>query len=142
MEEAKVFDNTRILFCNKDEKGRRYGSGDWDNGVKLYLKNFRNEGSFIIADVATPTLETYINKNGEERFQHRTCGILKFTAEKAKMVLELFDGDKQEFFCTPTEKLAKKDGRPFIILDFSGKSTGPANPYEEDVAGDLSDIPF
>lgn len=142
MEEKKVYDNTRILFCNKDEQGRRYGSGDWDDGVKIFLTNFRTEGSYMIADVTTPTLDTYINKAGQERFKHRTCGILKFTGDKAKIVVELFEGDKQEAFCVPQEKASKKDGRPFIMLDFSGKSSGPANPYADDVAGDLSDIPF
>lgn len=140
MEENKVYDNTRILFCNKDASGRRYGSGDWDGGVKIFLTNFRNEGSFMIADVTTPTLETYINKSGQERFKHRTCGILKFNGEKAKMVLELFEGDKAEFFCVPQEKASKKDGRPFIMLDFSNRVS--ANPYADDVKDDLSDIPF
>lgn len=140
MEEQKVYDNTRILFCNKDEKGRRYGSGDWDGGTKVFLTNFRTEGSYMIADVTTPTLETYINKSGQERFKHRTCGILKFNGEKAKLVLEIFEGEKTEHYCVPVEKASKKDGRPFVMLDFQNKIE--ENPYADDVKDDLADIPF
>lgn len=140
MEDKKVYDNTRILFCNQDNTGRRYGSGDWDGGVKLFLTNFKPEGQYWIADVTTPTLETYLNKAGQERFKHRTCGILKFSSEKAKLVVELFEGSKEELFCVPEQKVSKKDNKPFIMLDFSNKA--PTNPYAEDVKDDLADIPF
>ena len=138
MTEEKKYDNSKTMFLQADEKGQKYGSGEWEDGVKLYIKNIRKVDAYQVGDVSTPTPEVYTNKNGDVRFKHRTCGILKYNQSDALLILELYEGQKEQFTCSPKIITSKKTNKEMLMFDFSGRNYGEPNPYEKD----LESAPF
>jgi hypothetical protein len=126
-------DYPRSCLIAKDDKGRVSGGGQWDNGVKIYLNNIHREGAWMVADVATPTLETYPDANGGTKFKSRTCGIVQYNDEIAKIVIEMEEGNKISMDGTSSKFTAKTTRKEFRKLDWSGRTYGAPNPYRNDI---------
>ena len=125
--------NPRVFFARKDNEGKRYASGVWDDGTKVYIKNFRENNGGMLADVDYQTNEQYENKQGKMVFRHKICGALSVSSTKATLVIEL-NGVKERLTCEPRQANNKKTGEPLLILDF-GNGAG-LNPYVDEVLGD------
>lgn len=130
-EETKV--SPRVFFARKDNEGKRYASGVWDDGTKVYIKNFRETNGGLIADVDYQTNEQYENKQGKLVFRHKICGAVSISATKAVMVIEI-NGKKERLTCEPRQVNAKMTGEPMLVLDFGNGAS--INPYVDDLLGD------
>lgn len=125
----------RVFFARKDQEGKRFASGIWDDGTKVYIKNFRETTDGLIADVDYQTNEQYENRQGKMVFRHVVCGAVSISATKAVMVIEI-NGKKERLTCEPRQANSKKTGEPLLILDFgNGSST---NPYVDDLYVDTA----
>ena len=120
----------RVFFARKDNEGRRYASGIWDDGTKVYFKNFRETNNMVIADVDYQTTEQYENKQGKLVYRHKVCGALSLTPTKATLIIELND-TKERLTCEPRQVNAKATGEPLLVLDFGNGSS--LNPYVDDL---------
>lgn len=130
-EETKV--NPRVFFARKDNEGKRYASGVWNDGTKVYIKNFRETNGGLIADVDYQTNEQYENKQGKLVFRHKICGAVSISATKAVMIIEI-NGKKERLTCEPRQVNAKMTGEPMLVLDFGNGAS--INPYVDDLLGD------
>jgi len=126
----------RVFFARKDEKGKRFASGIWDDGTKVYIKNFREATNGLLADVDYQTNEQYENNQGKLVFRHKICGALSLSSTKATMVIEL-NNVKERLTCEPRQANSKKTGEPLLILDFGNGAS--LNPYIDDVMSDGPD---
>lgn len=120
----------RVFFARVDQEGRRYASGVWDDGTKVYMKNFRESADGMLADVDFQTDEQYENKQGKMVFRHKVCGAVKMSATKATMVIEIA-GKKERLTCEPRRVKAKATGEEMIVLDFGNGAS--LNPYIDDL---------
>lgn len=120
----------RVIFLQKDQNGQKFGSGEWIDGVTVYVNNFRKKADFTVADVDIKTDETYVNKAGKVCNKHAVCGIMKVTPEEATIIVDL-NGNKEKLTCVPRNVIGKKNGKPYIVLDFNGDDR--VNPYENDL---------
>lgn len=120
----------RVFFARKDNEGKRFASGVWDDGTKVYIKNFRETNDGLIADVDYQTNEQYENKLGKMVYRHKICGALSLSSTKATMVIEL-NKVKERLTCEPRQANSKKTGEPLLILDFGNGAS--LNPYIDDV---------
>ena len=132
----------RVIFLQKDPNGQRFGSGEWAEGVNVYVNNFRKKGDFTVADVDVKTDETYVNKAGKVCTKHRVCGIMQLTPEECTIIVDL-NGKKEKLTCTPRNVIGKSNGKAYVVLDFNGDDR--VNPYESDLGFgpkevDLDDI--
>lgn len=127
-EENKI--NPRVFFVRVDKDGRKYASGVWDNGLKVYIKNFRETSEGLIADVDYQTDEQYENRQGKLVFRHKVCGALGLSPSKATMVVEI-DGKKERLTCEPRQVNSKKTGEAMLVLDFGNGAS--LNPYVGDL---------
>lgn len=123
----------RVFFARKDNEGKRFASGVWDDGTKVYIKNFRETNDGLIADVDYQTDEQYENKLGKMVYRHKICGALSLSSTKATMVIEL-NKVKERLTCEPRQANSKKTGEPLLILDFGNGAS--LNPYIDDVMSD------
>ena len=130
-DETKV--NPRVFFARVDKDGRKYASGVWDDGTKIYMKNFRDSTEGQIADVDFQTDEQYENKQGKLVFRHKICGAVIITPNKATLVIE-YGGKKERLTCEPRQVNAKATGEPMLILDFGNGAS--LNPYVDEVLSD------
>ena len=147
--ENKEQNKARVIFCQAGANGKIFGSGEWDNGLQIYVNNFRKKGDLTVADVDYKTNESYENKQGKICFKHELCGMLSYNADEAKMVIQVPDAKKEVVTCTPRTIVGKNNGKEYLLLDFSDADK---NPFEDDLFGDkktneqaldeLSDIPF
>ena len=147
--ENKEQNKARVIFCQAGSNGKIFGSGEWDNGLQIYVNNFRKKGDLTVADVDYKTNESYENKQGKVCFKHELCGMLSYNADEAKMVIQVPDAKKDIVACTPRTIVGKNNGKEYLLLDFSDADK---NPFEDDLFGDektneqaldeLSDIPF
>ena len=141
MNEEKQQNKEKVIFLQTEKDGRPFGSGEWVDGVQVYVKNFRKKNGVTYADVDTKTTETYTNKNGEERFKHRTIGCLRIDNGEADIVVELYSGSVEKRNCSVRKVTGKKNGKEYTLLDFSDASANPyEKAFEDGDAGD--DIPF
>lgn len=122
--------NPRVFFARKDKEGKRFASGEWDDGTKVYMKNFRETTDGVIADVDYQTDEQYENKQGNLVYRHKICGALSLSPTKAVLVIEL-NGKKERLVCTPRQVLSKKTQEPMVVMDFGDGATN--NPYIDDL---------
>lgn len=120
----------KVIFLQKDPNGQKFGSGEWVEGVTVYVNNFRKKAEFTVADVDIKTDETYVNKAGKVCNKHSVCGIMKLTPEECTIVVEL-NGVKEKLTCTPRNVIGKRNNKPYVVLDFNGDSR--TNPYENDL---------
>lgn len=127
-EETKV--NPRVFFARVDKDGRRYASGVWDDGTKVYIKNFRESADGMLADVDYQTDEQYENKQGKMVFRHKICGAISMTSTKATMVIEI-GGKKERLTCEPRRVNAKATGEEMVVLDFGNGAS--LNPYVDEL---------
>lgn len=125
--------NPRVFFARVDQDGRRYASGVWDDGTKVYMKNFRESADGMLADVDYQTDEQYENKQGKMVYRHKVCGAVKMTSTKATMVIEIA-GKKERLTCEPRQVNAKATGEQMIVLDFGNGAS--LNPYVDELADD------
>ena len=123
----------RVFFARKDNEGKRFASGVWDDGTKVYIKNFRETNDGLIADVDYQTDEQYENKQGKMVYRHKICGALSLSSTKATMVIEL-NNVKERLTCEPRQANSKKTGEPLLILDFGNGAS--LNPYVDEVLTD------
>lgn len=130
--ENKEQNKTRVLFCQVGRDGKLFGSGEWDNGLQIYLNNFRKKGETTVADVDYKTNESYENKQGKVCFRHQLCGVLSYTADEAKMIINVPSADKETVTCTPRTIVGKANGKQYLLLDFSDADK---NPYEDELFG-------
>lgn len=147
--ENKEQNKARVIFCQADANNKIFGSGEWDNGLQIYVNNFRKKGDFTVADVDFKTNESYENKQGKVCFKHELCGMLSYNSAEAKMVIQVPGSKKEMVTCTPRTIVGKRNGKEYLLLDFSGADK---NPFEDDLFGEektneqaldeLSDIPF
>ena len=147
--ENKEQNKARVIFCQAGANGKIFGSGEWDNGLQIYVNNFRKKGDLTVADVDYKTNESYENKQGKICFKHELCGMLSYNADEAKMAIQVPDAKKEIVTCTPRTIVGKNNGKEYLLLDFSDADK---NPFEDDLFGDektneqaldeLSDIPF
>ena len=147
--ENKEQNKARVIFCQAGANGKIFGSGEWDNGLQIYVNNFRKKGDLTVADVDYKTNESYENKQGKVCFKHELCGMLSYNADEAKMAIQVPDAKKEIVTCTPRTIVGKNNGKEYLLLDFSDADK---NPFEDDLFGDektneqaldeLSDIPF
>ena len=133
-DETKV--NPRVFFARVDKDGRKYASGVWDDGTKIYMKNFRDSTEGQIADVDYQTDEQYENKQGKMVFRHKVCGAVIITPNKATLVIE-YGGKKERLTCEPRQVNAKATGEPMLVLDFGNGAS--LNPYVDEVLSDAPD---
>lgn len=119
----------KVLFLQRDPQGKRFGSGEWVEGVNVYVNNFRTKENKMVADVDVKTDETYTNKQGKVCNRHKICGILSLTQDEATIVVEL-DGKKEKLTCTPRKVVGRTNGKDYLLLDFANIRT---NPYESDL---------
>ena len=117
----------KVIFLQKDPNGQKFGSGEWVEGVTVYVNNFRKKAEFTVADVDIKTDETYVNKAGKVCNKHSVCGIMKLTPEECTIVVEL-NGVKEKLTCTPRNVIGKRNNKPYVVLDFNGDIR--KNPYE------------
>lgn len=120
----------KVLFLQKGQDGNRFGSGEWVDGVNVYINNFRKKGEATIADVDIKTDETYVNKQGKVCNRHKVCGIMRITPEECTIIVEM-NGVKEKMTCTPRNVVGKKNGKAYVVLDFNGDDR--VNPYESDL---------
>lgn len=118
----------RVFFARKDQEGKRFASGTWDDGTKVYIKNFRESNNGLVADVDYQTNEQYENNQGKMVFRHKICGAVSISETKATMIIEI-NGKKERLVCEPRQVKAKKTGEPLLILDFGDGD----NPYVSDL---------
>lgn len=147
--ENKEQNKARVIFCQAGANGKIFGSGEWDNGLQIYVNNFRKKGDLTVADVDYKTNESYENKQGKICFKHELCGMLSYNADEAKMAIQVPDAKKEIVNCTPRTIVGKNNGKEYLLLDFSGADK---NPFEDDLFGDektneqaldeLSDLPY
>lgn len=147
--ENKEQNKARVIFCQAGANGKIFGSGEWDNGLQIYVNNFRKKGDLTVADVDYKTNESYENKQGKICFKHELCGMLSYNAYEAKMAIQVPDAKKEIVTCTPRTIVGKNNGKEYLLLDFSDADK---NPFEDDLFGDkktneqaldeLSDLPF
>lgn len=123
----------RVFFARKDNEGKRFASGVWDDGTKVYIKNFRETESGMLADVDYQTDEQYENKQGKMVFRHKICGAISISATKATLVIDI-NGKKERLTCEPRQANAKATGEPLLIMDFGNGSS--MNPYIDDLYAD------
>lgn len=121
---------TKVIFLQKDPNGQKFGSGEWVEGVNVYVNNFRKKADFTVADVDIKTDETYVNKAGKVCNKHAVCGIMKLTPEECTIIVEL-NGVKEKLTCVPRNVIGKRNNKPYVVLDFNGNSR--VNPYENDL---------
>lgn len=121
----------KVIFLQKDAKGQMFGSGEWEEGVNVYVKNFRVKSGERIADVDIKTEETYVNRDGKTCNRHKLCGILSLSPESATIVVDM-NGKKDKLECTPRQVIGKSNGKTYLILDFAEAMTN-VNPYEADL---------
>lgn len=122
--------NPRVFFARVDKDGRRYASGVWDDGTKVYIKNFRESNGGMLADVDYQTDEQYENTQGKMVFRHKVCGAVSMTSTKATMVIEI-NGTKERLTCEPRQVKSKKTGEDMVVLDFGNGSS--LNPYVDEL---------
>lgn len=147
--ENKEQNKARVIFCQAGANGKIFGSGEWDNGLQIYVNNFRKKGDLTVADVDYKTNESYENKQGKICFKHELCGMLSYNADEAKMAIQVPDAKKEIVNCTPRTIVGKTNGKEYLLLDFSDAGK---NPFEDDLFGDektneqaldeLSDLPY
>lgn len=121
---------TKVIFLQKDPNGQKFGSGEWVEGVNVYVNNFRKKADCTVADVDIKTDETYVNKAGKVCNKHAVCGIMKLTPEECTIIVEL-NGVKEKLTCVPRNVIGKRNNKPYVVLDFNGNSR--VNPYENDL---------
>ena len=127
---AEEQNKLKVIFLQKDQNGQKFGSGEWIDGVTVYVNNFRKKADFTVADVDIKTDETYVNKAGKVCNKHAVCGIMKVTPEEATIIVDL-NGNKEKLTCVPRNVIGKKNGKPYIVLDFNGDDR--VNRYENDL---------
>lgn len=147
--ENKEQNKARVIFCQAGPNGKIFGSGEWDNGLQIYVNNFRKKGNKTVADVDYKTNESYENKQGKVCFKHELCGMLSYDSDEAKMIIQAPDAKKEIVTCQPRTIVGKSNGKEYLLLDFSDADK---NPFEDELfAGEkttaealdeLSDIPF
>lgn len=130
--ENKEQNKARVIFCQAGQDGKLFGSGEWDNGLQIYLNNFRKKGELTVADVDYKTNEQYINKAGKECFRHELCGMMSYNQDEARMVIQVPDAQKVIVTCTPRTIIGKRNGKQYLLLDFSDADK---NPFEDDLLG-------
>lgn len=130
MNEQENKNKLKVIFLQKDQNGQRFGSGEWIEGVNVYVNNFRKKGDALIADVDIKTDETYVNKQGKLCNRHKICGIMRLSAEECVAIVEI-NNVKEKLTCTPRNVIGKKNNKPYIVLDFNGDDR--TNPYETDL---------
>lgn len=133
----------KVIFLQRDPEGKRFGSGEWVDGVNVYINNFRTKENKMVADVDYKTDETYVNKQGKVCNRHQVCGILSLTQDEAVIIVDL-NGKKEKLTCAPRKVIGKANGKEYLLLDFADTRT---NPYEADLGlgtevkeGDWDDV--
>ena len=111
--ENKEQNKARVIFCQAGANGKIFGSGEWDNGLQIYVNNFRKKGDLTVADVDYKTNESYENKQGKICFKHELCGMLSYNADEAKMVIQVPDAKKEVVTCTPRTIVGKSNGKEY-----------------------------
>lgn len=137
---AEEQNKLKVIFLQKDPNGQKFGSGEWVDGVNVYVNNFRKKENFIVADVDIKTDETYVNKAGKVCNKHAVCGMLKMTPEECTIIVDL-GGKKEKLTCTPRNVIGKRNNKPYVVLDFNGDDR--VNPYANELGfgdADLEDI--
>lgn len=129
-EEQKEQNKLKVIFLQKDQNGQKFGSGEWTEGVNVYVNNFRKKADFVVADVDTKTDETYVNKAGKVCTKHKVCGIMQLTPEECTIIVDL-NGVKEKLTCVPRNVVGKSNGKAYVVLDFNGDDR--VNPYESDL---------
>ena len=119
----------KVIFLQRDPQGKRFGSGEWVEGVNVYVNNFRVKADRMVADVDMKTDETYVNKQGKVCNRHQICGMLSLTQDEAIIVVEM-NGKKERLTCTPRKVVGRTNGKEYLLLDFADTRT---NPYEADL---------
>lgn len=119
----------KVIFLQRDPQGKRFGSGEWIEGVNVYVNNFRVKADRMVADVDMKTDETYVNKQGKVCNRHQICGMLSLTQDEAIIVVEM-NGKKERLTCTPRKVIGRANGKEYLLLDFADTRT---NPYESDL---------
>lgn len=147
--ENKEQNKARVIFCQAGANDKIFGSGEWDNGLQIYVNNFRKKGDKTVADVDYKTNESYENKQGKVCFKHELCGMLSYDSDEAKMIIQIPNAKKEIVTCQPRTIVGKSNGKQYLLLDFSGADK---NPFEDElfagektnaeVLDELSDIPF
>lgn len=127
----------KVIFLQKDQNGQKFGSGEWIEGINVYVNNFRKKESFTVADVDIKTDETYVNKAGRVCNKHKVCGMMKLTPEECTIIVDL-NGKKEKLSCVPRNVVGKQNGKPYVVLDFNGDTR--VNPYESDLGLNESDL--
>lgn len=120
---------SKVIFLQRDPQGKRFGSGEWIEGVNVYVNNFRVKADRMVADVDMKTDETYVNKQGKVCNRHQICGMLSLTQDEAIIVVEM-NGKKERLTCTPRKVIGRANGKEYLLLDFADTRT---NPYESDL---------
>lgn len=120
----------KVIFLQHDPNGQRFGSGEWTEGVNVYVNNFRKKNEVLVADVDVKTDETYVNKAGRVCTRHKVCGIMRLTPEECTIVVDL-NGKKEKLSCTPRNVIGKTNNKAYVVLDFNGDTR--VNPYESDL---------
>lgn len=136
---ANEQNKTKVIFLQQDPRGQKFGSGEWVEGVNVYVNNFRKKESVLVADVDIKTNETYVNKAGRVCNKHSVCGMMKLTPDECTIIVDL-NGKKEKLTCTPRNVIGKQNGKPYVVLDFNGDDR--VNPYEGDLGfgSDIEDI--
>lgn len=148
--ENKEQNKARVIFCQIGKDGKLFGSGEWDNGLQIYVNNFRKKEGVTVADVDYKTDEKYVNKAGRECYKHELCGMLSYDADEGKMAIQVPNAQKEIVTCNPRTIVGKSNGKQYLLLDFSGVDK---NPFEDDLFGgsaetneqaldSLMDVPF
>ena len=119
----------KVIFLQRDPQGKRFGSGEWIEGVNVYVNNFRVKADRMVADVDMKTDETYVNKQGKVCNRHQICGMLSLTQDEAIIVVEM-NGKKERLTCAPRKVVGRTNGKEYLLLDFADTRT---NPYESDL---------
>jgi hypothetical protein len=127
---AEEQNKLKVIFLQKDQNGQRFGSGEWVEGVNVYVNNFRKKADAVVADVDVKTDETYVNKQGKVCNRHKVCGIMRLTPEECIIIVDL-NGVKEKLTCVPRNVVGKSNGKAYIVLDFNGDNR--VNPYENDL---------
>lgn len=139
----KQYDNARTIAIFSGNDGY-YGIGEWDDNVKLKVKNIRQTTEGVNkADVMTPTLEVYETSFGTTAFKMRPVGLLSWTSTDATLKINM-DGDIKHpeiLKCIPTLRESKRNGQPVRAFDFSGRNRGEPNPFDSDDMSDVADMP-
>ena len=129
---AEEQNKLKVIFLQKDPQGKRFGSGEWVDGVTIYINNFRTKANKLVADVDVKTNETYTNKQGKVCNRHKLCGILSLSSDEATIIVDI-NGKKEKLSCEPRTVTGRANGKPYVLLDFA---TDRTNPYESDLGLD------